>query len=112
MMSENQRIIQLKELLRDQPQDAFMNYALALEYVKYNHLTLAEERFSYLINDHPDYVGTYYHFGKFLEGLERHSEAKTIYEKGIALTSRLKDSHSLSELNSALMNLNISLDEL
>jgi len=112
MMSENQRIIQLKELLVDQPKDAFMNFALALEYIKIGDMPSAEKQFHFLMTEHPDYVGTYYHFAKFLEQSQRYPEAKEVYEKGIKVASDQKDLHSLSELKTAFMNMNISLDEL
>jgi len=111
-MSENQRIIQLQELLREQPNDAFMNYALALEYIKLENIAMAEKQFRFLVREHPSYVGTYYHYAKLMAESEKYSEAMSIYEDGIKQAKEIKDTHSQSELESAFMNLKIELDEI
>ncbi len=54
-----------------------------------------------LINEHPDYVGTYYHLGKLYEKEGQKDEAITIYQKGIVAARAKRDMHALSELQGA-----------
>lgn len=95
------RILLLKQYLEKSPDDAFLNHALALEYIKTNRDTEAIGLFEALLDRHPDYIGSYYHLGKALERAGRNTRAAKIYEKGLEVASRLKDQHAGSELQAA-----------
>jgi len=95
------RLTQLKAFLAEQPDDPFLNYALATEYLKLGETESALLGFEALIRDHPDYVGTYYHLGKLYESLQRPNDAIGIYEKGMQAARRKRDFHALSELQAA-----------
>lgn len=95
------RILLLKQYLEKSPDDAFLNHALALEYIKINKDSEAIQCFETLLNQHPDYVGSYYHLGKALERAGFNHRAEKIYEKGIKVASQLKDQHARAELQAA-----------
>jgi tetratricopeptide (TPR) repeat protein len=99
------RIEQLLVFLKDSPEDAFLNYALATEYVGLGDDDKAELIFRTLLDKHPDYIATYYHLGKLLERKAEKEEAILIYEKGIEKAKKSSERHSLSELQSALLEL-------
>ena len=99
------RIEQLKAFLNETPNDAFLNYALATEYVGLGDDPKAEEIFNKLIVNHPDYIATYYHLGKLLERKKDKEGAISIYSQGIQKAKLLGERHSLSELQSALLEL-------
>ena len=99
------RIEQLKNFLKDEPDDSFLNYALAIEYVGRNDLDLAKDIFIKLIKNDPNYTATYYHLGKLYEQQGNKDEAESIYEEGIKLTRAAKEQHKLAELQSALTNM-------
>lgn len=101
----SQRISQLLEFLKESPDDAFLNYALATEHVSSGEDAVAEEIFLKLLNQHPDYIATYYHLGKLLERKGQKNEAMDIYRKGIEKAKLTGERHSLSELQSALLEL-------
>jgi hypothetical protein len=61
------RIMLLEEYLKEDPDDAFILYALALEYIKASSHDKAGEYFVKLREKHPDYLPMYYHYGKFFE---------------------------------------------
>ena len=61
------RIEKLHELLQQMPGDNFLRHALALEYIKLEKDDDARILFESILNDSPDYVGSYYHLGKLLE---------------------------------------------
>ena len=103
-MSNSKRLDQLLSMLKNSA-DAFLLFAVAKEYEKAND---TENAFSYylkLTNEHPDYVGTYYHLGKLYEKKENFESANKVYEAGIKTARAQGDNHALSELAAAKMNL-------
>ncbi len=75
------RIDQLKTFLADSPQDAFLQHALALEYIKADDDATARRYFESLLQQNPAYVGSYYHLGKLLERAGETAPALSVYEK-------------------------------
>lgn len=108
---ENKRIAQLQEFLIDTPNDAFLNYALAIEYVGMEKDDLALPIFEKLLSEQPEYTATYYHLGKLYERAAKKDDAETIYRKGIAITMKNKEQHAMAELQNALTNLWIDDDD-
>ncbi len=107
---EMNRIIQLQKFILEDATDVFSRYALGLEYVKEEDFLEAEKCFQYLIVNHPTYIGTYYQFGKLLQREGKEDEAKNIFKKGMRLTN-LSDTKTYSELQNALTNLELGIDE-
>ena len=99
------RIEQLLAFLKESPEDAFLNYALATEYVGLGNDDKAEAIIRTLLVSHPDYIATYYHLGKLMERKSEKEGAISIYEKGIEKAKKSGERHSLSELQSALLEL-------
>ncbi|MDQ8051828.1 MAG: tetratricopeptide repeat protein [Pedobacter sp.] len=98
---QNTRLAKLLEFLGSEPNDPFILYALATEY---NSLNDHENAFSYylkLVNEHPDYVGTYYHLGKLYEQVGQKDRGIEIYQQGMAAARAKRDMHALSELQGA-----------
>lgn len=92
----------LKSMVEQNPADAFARYGLAMEYVNAGELEQALEQFRQLLETNPDYAAGYYHAGRTLERLGRVEDAREIYQKGIAVTTRTGDGHTRSELQAAL----------
>ena len=82
------RLEKLLEFLQNEPEDEFLQYALATEYLRLNDTEKALQYYESLIKNHPDYVGTYYHLGKLYEALNRKPDAINIYEKGMETAKR------------------------
>ena len=99
---ELNRLEVLKNMVAQNPSDAFSRYGLAMEYVNSGNLEQAREEFAALLESNPDYAAGYYHGGRTLEKLGRIEEARGMYERGIAVTSRTGDAHTRSELQAAL----------
>ncbi|MDR2281633.1 MAG: tetratricopeptide repeat protein [Sphingobacterium sp.] len=104
------RIEQLKDFIKETPQDPFLHYALTMEYVKLGDIQKSREGFENMVSTYPDYVGTYYHYAKFLEKQSEKESAEKIYEEGILVASRMRNRHAMGELQSAL-NLLRGIDE-
>jgi len=54
-----------------------------------------------LVEDHPNYTGTYYHLGGLYEKINQTEKAKNIYRKGLEVAKKLNDDHAYRELFSA-----------
>jgi len=102
---ENSRMNQIKLFLKDSPNDAFLNYALAIEYLGINETDSAKSIFFKLMNDYPDYSATYYHYGKQILKEGNAEMAKDIFERGIKIATKNKELHAAAELRSALNEL-------
>lgn len=107
-MSGN-RLQKLLEFFKNEPNDPFLKYALATEYLSANDLSSALLYFEDLVINHEEYVGTYYHLGRLYEKLDRKPEAITTYQKGMQIARAARDNHAYSELQT-VYNSAIGLD--
>jgi len=92
----------LKQMLAQDPNNAFARYGLAMEYSNNGELELAVNEFKGLLAKDESYVAGYYHGGQALEKLSRLDEAREMYEKGIEASTRKGDLHTRSEIEAAL----------
>ncbi len=102
------RLEMLKEMVAQSPADSFLRYGLATEYANSGDLQQAVTEFQALLAENPNYAAAYYHGGHTLEKLGRLDEARDLYERGIEVTARTGDAHTLSELQAALQILGLS----
>jgi Tfp pilus assembly protein PilF len=105
------RIKQLEDFLKKEPQDSFLNYALAIEYIGIDETEKARQIFLELLERDPDYTATYYHLGKIYQNEKDVDRAEQIYKDGIAITRLKKEQHKLAELQTALNNMLFDDDE-
>lgn len=96
------RVDLLKKYLADNPDDPFLHFALAKEFEGQQELEVAKSKYEYLVEQHAEYVGTYYHLGKLYELLEDTDKAEQCYEAGIKVAKAAGDTHSAGELRGAL----------
>ncbi len=96
-----ERIEKLKEFLRVNPADSFVQHALALEYIKLGDDKTARALFEEILDREPGYIGSYYHLAKLLERNEQTDEAIRWYEKGMHQAKEAGDKHAFGELRSA-----------
>lgn len=92
------RLDKLLEFFKNEPDDEFLKYALATEYLRLNETDKSLLYYEDLVNNHPNYVGTYYHLGKLYEALNRKDDAITTYEKGMTIAKAARDNHAFAEL--------------
>ncbi|MDB5122613.1 MAG: tetratricopeptide repeat protein [Mucilaginibacter sp.] len=92
------RLEKLLEYFKNEPDDPFLKYALATEYLRLEQTDKALAFYEELVEKHPDYSGTYYHLGKLYEALNRKQDAINTYETGMKVTREQRDNHAFSEL--------------
>jgi Tfp pilus assembly protein PilF len=95
------RIEKLKEYLKKEQKDSFLQHALALEYIKAGNDEEARKLFVDILLREPTYIGSYYHLAKLLERTAETEKAIKIYEKGMQEANRAGDNHSYNELQAA-----------
>ena len=105
----NARLQQIRALLAESPDDAFLLYALATEWVQAGELEKAAAAYADLRARHPDYVALYYHYGATLLQLARPAEADAILAEGIAQARTAGDQHALAELQNLRLNASLEL---
>lgn len=96
----NARLEQLLGFLKDDPDDPFTIYAIATEYLNID-LQKARQYFEILLQQHPDYVATYYHAAHLYADLDMPDKAGATFEKGIEKAQLQNDALALRELRSA-----------
>jgi uncharacterized protein HemY len=96
----NSRLQQLLDFYKEDPNDPFIIYALATEYLKTDEKT-SLEFYLKLTTEHANYVATYYHLGKLYEKMTERNLAEQTYKKGIEIAKAEKQQHALSELQQA-----------
>lgn len=95
------RFDQLLQYYKDEPNDPFNAFALALEYLKSDQ-TEAKKLFDLLLDNHEDYIPVYYQAGKLYQEMEMKEKAVALYEKGIFIARKQNDLKAARELKSAL----------
>jgi tetratricopeptide (TPR) repeat protein len=101
------RINRLIAMQAENTNDPFLIYAIGLEYNKLNQWSEADVWFSKL--DHqPEYLPRYFHHGRCLLQLNRHSDAISVFEKGKEVAKRQGDYKTASEINEVLISLGVS----
>jgi Tfp pilus assembly protein PilF len=99
------RIAKLHEYLNASPNDSFLQHALALEYIKIGNQSEARKLFENILQNDPEYIGTYYHLAKLLEASGEKDLAIEWYEKGMAAAKNAGDRHTYNELQAAYEDL-------
>lgn len=95
-----QRLSQLFEFLKEDPNDPFTKYAIAIEYMEKKPLE-SLKYFQELLQHHEAYTGTYYHAAKLYIALGNKEEAERTFVKGIEICKKQNDLHALRELQNA-----------
>ncbi len=92
----------LEQMVKQDPRNAFARYGLAMEHANSGDCAQAIIEFRALLDQDDSYAAAYYHCGQALEKLGELEQARTMYEKGIEVTTRKGDLHTRSEIEAAL----------
>ena len=103
-MSES-RLETLKQFLEKDPNDSFTRYALALEYNSLGELETASVYLKEVIDRDTHYLPAYHQLGQIYAKLNRPSEAKAVYRKGIEIAHATGNSHAKEEMTEELETL-------
>ena len=90
------------EMLRKEPNDVFLNYALAMEHIATLDFKIAEEQLRKTLGIDPEYLPCYYQLGQLNEKLEDTAVAVSFYKQGVELAKKQGNTKAFGELNEAL----------
>jgi predicted Zn-dependent protease len=96
------KIAMLKEILEQQPGDAFARYGLAMAYAADGDGPTALAEFDLLLKEHSDYTAGYFMAAQTLVKAERPAEAQGRLREGIASARRTGNQHALNEMQQLL----------
>ena len=93
---------QLEELLETNPDDVFLHYALALEYVSAGDVSEGLQKLAELTDRNPDYVAAYFRRGQILADQNEVDDAREILTRGIEVARKTRDAHAEREMSEFL----------
>jgi len=99
------RLDQLRGMLADEPGDAFLRYAIALELKRKGEMETATTDLEHLLRDKPDHVASYYQLALMLADLGRVADAIHTCDAGMLqciVTGDRKARAELQELRTSL----------
>jgi Tfp pilus assembly protein PilF len=97
------RLEKLFQYYKEDPDDPFNIYAIALEYVSQKN-SEAKIYFDLLLEKKPSYLPAYFHAAKFYASAGDRGKAEKIYKSGITLAQQNNEQHALRELRNAFNN--------
>ncbi len=101
-MNQLSRKEQILNMLVSEPNDVFLNYALAMEFVSSNELNQADEQLKKVLSIKTDYLPCFYQLGQVNEKLNNNDIALTYYKQGVDLAKSQNNHKALGELNEAI----------
>jgi Tfp pilus assembly protein PilF len=104
-MTGKSRKQQIEEMLAEDPNDPFLRYGLAMEYVSAGQDEEAVRCFEQLLQTSPDYVPGYMQAGRALARLDRLEQARAIFQAGIVAAKQQGDQHAAEEMTGFLEGL-------
>ncbi len=93
---------QLEQLLESEPDDVFLQYALAKACISEGDVDGGLAQFQAVIDRHPEYVPAYFQKGQSLAEQGRTEEARSILVSGIQVARKVGDSHAEREMTEFL----------
>jgi Tfp pilus assembly protein PilF len=99
------RMEKLKEFLKDNPEDAFVKHAMALEYIKSGDDAAARGLLEEILGADPSYTGSYYQLAKLLERNGQKESAIGWYKKGMVAAKAAGEKRTYHELQTGLEDL-------
>lgn len=96
-MSQN-RIELLQKAIHDNPNDPFPYFGLAKSYEKAGEIDKALQQYDYLIQNHSDYGGTYYHYVILLLDLDEWDKAEKVCDQGLEVLLEQNEQQLYNEL--------------
>ena len=99
------RIEQLEALLAKEPDDAFLNFGMAIELAKAERYEESLSRFDLVVASDPKYVAAHHHKAKTLITMGDIDAARAELERGITQAAACGEMHAKGEMEELLNSL-------
>lgn len=97
------RVAQLQEMLKDEPKDVFLLYALGLEFAKEaDSFESAQEHFNLVLRLDTNYIAAHYQLGQLFELRQKKEEALKQYRDGLEKAKLLGNRKAANEFEEAI----------
>lgn len=90
------------DMLEKEPNDVFLNYALAMEHLATSDFKDAETQFKKVLDINSTYLPCFYQLGQVNEKLGNNEMAISFYKQGVGLAKSQNNTKALGELNEAI----------
>ena len=101
----SERLQSLIEIYKKDPNDSFVTYGIALEYISKENYAEAEKYLNEIITNDPNYVPAYMQLAQVKENLNKIEDAKDTYKKGIEIAKKNDELRTASEMEEFLNEL-------
>ena len=105
------KLKQLASNIKKNPSDSFSKFALALEFLKQNQIDRARRLFENIQTEDSGYIGVYYHLAKLYVSINENKKALITYKKGIEVAVLQQNDHAKSELEAALFEMELEMED-
>ena len=92
-------------MLKSDPDDTFLLYALAMTCIADNDVEEGLRRLDHVLEHDPAYVAAYFQKGQALSQLGQMESAKEIITRGIEVAKSVADQHAMMEMSAFLETL-------
>lgn len=99
------RLEQLLKLLKEQPEDVFLHYALGMEYYSCGNITKAKEQFLQVLNLQSLHHDAMFRLAQIEEEQGNDAVATEWYKKALQAAQQNKDEKTAKEIQNILQNL-------
>lgn len=99
------RIARIQSLLVKSPQDTFLHYSLAMEYVSAGRHDEAADAFRRCTQVDPNYLPAYVEGGKSLRSAGRIDEARAMFQQALQLAQAKGERHTADHVRQQLEGL-------
>ncbi len=97
----------IEAMLRDEPEDVFLRYSLAMEMSSSGEIVAALELFSKLCDERPAHVPAFFRSAQLLADEGRLQESRDFLRKGIEEARVQGDLHAAAEMSEMLAELGV-----
>lgn len=98
----HKRLDHLRDLLKAEPNDPFLHYGIAMEHLSRENWSEALAALKELITRFPEYVPSWYQYGKLLFETGHPEKSAEILTQGIDYANKAGDRHAAGELKTLL----------
>ncbi|MBL0910985.1 MAG: tetratricopeptide repeat protein [Bacteroidia bacterium] len=101
-MNANDRFEEIRRMLAEEPDDLFLHYAMALEYVRLGEPQQGIAILTAIREKDPEYLPVYMKLGTLYQALQRYPDAVEVLEAGIREARVQQQFKTLTELEQVL----------
>jgi predicted Zn-dependent protease len=104
-MTMSKRREKIESMLKDEPKDVFLRYALAMEMEKAGEVEPALQLHAQLVAEQPPHIASYFRSAQILAEAQEIDRARSFLREGIEAARAARDFHAAAEMGEMLSDL-------